>query len=57
MCSAVNMAEVHGKLLSQGWSSEEAWEDGGSAGRLAMVIEVEKARSAKLPFKHTPPAA
>ena len=29
----------------------------GSAGRIAMVIEVEKARYTKLPFKHTPPAS
>ena len=27
----------------------------GHAGRIAMVIEVEKARYTKLPFKHTPP--
>ncbi len=25
--------------------------------RIAMVIEVEKARYTKLPFKHTPPAS
>ncbi|HET9742691.1 MAG TPA: type II toxin-antitoxin system VapC family toxin [Terriglobales bacterium] len=25
--SAVNVAEVHGKLISRGWSSQEAWED------------------------------
>jgi hypothetical protein len=25
------------------------------AGRVALVIEVEKARYAKLPFEHTPP--
>jgi PPOX class probable F420-dependent enzyme len=29
----------------------------GSAGRVAMIIEVEKARYTKLPFKHTPPKA
>ena len=27
----------------------------GSTGRLAIIIEVEKARYTKLPFKHTPP--
>lgn len=27
------------------------------AGRIALVIEVEKARYAKLPFEHTPPRA
>ena len=27
------------------------------AGRIALVIEVEKARYAKLPFEHTPPSA
>ena len=27
------------------------------AGRVALVIEVEKARYAKLPFEHTPPSA
>ena len=27
----------------------------GHTGRIAMVIEVEKARYTKLPFKHTPP--
>jgi hypothetical protein len=26
------------------------------AGRVALVIEVEKARYTKLPFQHTPPA-
>jgi hypothetical protein len=26
-----------------------------SEGRLALVIEVEKARHTKLPFEHTPP--
>ena len=29
----------------------------GSSGRLAIIIEVEKARYTKLPFKHTPPKA
>lgn len=29
----------------------------GGPGRIAMVIEVEKARYTKLPFKHTPPQA
>ena len=28
----------------------------GPQGRLALVIEIEKARYAKLPFEHTPPA-
>ena len=27
VASAVNLAEVQGKLVSRGWSSEEAWED------------------------------
>ncbi len=29
----------------------------GSSGRLAIIIEVEKARYTKLPFQHTPPKA
>jgi hypothetical protein len=27
----------------------------GSVGRVALVIEVDKARYTKLPFQHTPP--
>jgi hypothetical protein len=29
----------------------------GYAGRVALVIEVDKARYTKLPFEHTPPRA
>ena len=27
VAGTVNLAEVHGKLVTRGWSSEEAWED------------------------------
>lgn len=36
LISSVNLAEVHGKLVSQGWDAEQAWED--SLGVVDQVV-------------------
>jgi PIN domain nuclease of toxin-antitoxin system len=46
MISTVNLAEVQGKLLSQGWRLEEAWADAtGSVGEI-VPFTVEQAKAA-----------
>jgi PIN domain nuclease of toxin-antitoxin system len=44
--SAVNLAEVHTKLVSRGWSSDDAWEDATSPVREVLPFGAEQARIA-----------
>ena len=42
--SALNLAEVQTKLVTRGWTSEEAWEDATSPVRDVLLFDVEQAR-------------
>lgn len=44
--SAVNLAEVQTKLVTRGWTSEEAWEDATSPIREILPFDEEQARMA-----------
>jgi ribonuclease VapC len=44
--SAVNLAEVQTKLVSRGWTSEQAWEDASSPVREVMSFDEGQARIA-----------
>ena len=44
--STVNLAEVHGKLVSRGWTADEAWEDASSPIHEAMPFDEQHARIA-----------
>jgi PIN domain nuclease of toxin-antitoxin system len=44
--SAVNLAEVQGKLVSWGWSLNEAWDDATGAVRHIAVFTSEQAKTA-----------
>jgi PIN domain nuclease of toxin-antitoxin system len=44
--STVNLAEVQTKLVSRGWSSEQAWEDATSPVREVLAFDEEQARVA-----------
>ena len=44
--SAVNVAEVHSKLVNRGWTSSEAWEDATSPIQEIMPFGEEHARIA-----------
>jgi PIN domain nuclease of toxin-antitoxin system len=44
VCGAVNLAEVHSKLVSRGWSVDEAWEDAGSAIQEVIPFDLSHAR-------------
>jgi len=44
--SAVNLAEVQTKLVSRGWSFEQAWEDGTSPVREVLPFDEEQAKVA-----------
>ena len=46
VCGTVNLAEVHGKLVSRGWSSDEAWEDATSPVQEVLPFDSEQARTA-----------
>jgi PIN domain nuclease of toxin-antitoxin system len=46
LCSAVNLAEVHGKLVSRGWSIDEAWEDALSPAQEVIPFDLSQARIA-----------
>lgn len=46
VASAVNLAEVQGKLVSRGWTSEEAWEDATSPIQEVVPFNQEQARIA-----------
>lgn len=44
--SAVNLAEVQAKLVSRGWSSQQAWEDATSPVREVLAFDEAQARVA-----------
>jgi ribonuclease VapC len=44
--STVNLAEVQSKLVSRGWTSEQAWEDATSPVRELVSFDEEQARIA-----------
>jgi PIN domain nuclease of toxin-antitoxin system len=44
--SAVNLAEVQTKLVSRGWTSEQAWEDATSPVRAIVPFDEHQARIA-----------
>jgi PIN domain nuclease of toxin-antitoxin system len=46
VCSTVNLAEVQTKLVSKGWSPEDAWEDATSPIREAIFFTDEHAKIA-----------
>lgn len=46
VASTVNLAEVQTKLVSRGWTSEQAWEDATSPIREAMPFDEQQARIA-----------
>jgi len=46
VCGAVNLAEVHGKLVSRGWPSNEAWEDARSPVQQVLPFDAQQARIA-----------
>src|SRR5271156_618256 len=46
LCSTVNLAEVQAKLVSRGWSPDDAWEDAMSPIRTAVPFSEEHAKVA-----------
>jgi len=46
VASAVNLAEVQSKLVTRGWSSDEAWEDATSPVQQVVPFDHEHARIA-----------
>jgi ribonuclease VapC len=46
IASTVNLAEVQAKLVSRGWTSEQAWEDATSPIREAVPFDEQQARIA-----------
>ena len=46
VASTVNLAEVHTKLVSRGWTSSQAWEDATSPVREVVAFDQEQARVA-----------
>src|SRR5271166_3737862 len=46
VASAVNLAEVQTKLVSRGWTSDQAWEDATSPVREIVPFDEEQARIA-----------
>ncbi len=46
ICSAVNLAEVHSKLVSRGWPIDEAWEDAFSPTQEVIPFDSSQARIA-----------
>jgi PIN domain nuclease of toxin-antitoxin system len=55
VCGAVNMAEVHGKLVSRGWPEDEAWEDATSPIQQVIPFDLAQARLAGKLVAHTRP--
>lgn len=53
VASAVNLAEVHTKLVSRGWPPTESWEDATSPVREVLAFEEEHARIAGDLVAHT----
>ena len=54
-CSTVNLAEVHGKLVSEGGDPREAWEDALAPVREAISFTAEHAKIAGSLVGHTRP--
>jgi ribonuclease VapC len=46
VAGTVNLAEVQTKLVSRGWTSEQAWEDATSPVREVLPFDAEQARIA-----------
>lgn len=46
MISTVNLAEVHSKLVSSGWPSDDAWADATGSVREVILFTAEHARAA-----------
>ncbi len=46
VCSTVNLAEVQAKLVTRGWSPDDAWEDATSPIREAVPFSSEQAKIA-----------
>jgi len=46
VCSTVNLAEVQAKLVTRGWSAEEAWADATSTIREAVPFDPNQAKVA-----------
>jgi PIN domain nuclease of toxin-antitoxin system len=55
VCGSVNMAEVHGKLVSRGWPEDEAWEDATSPIQEVIPFDLAQARLAGNLVAHTRP--
>ena len=53
LASTVNLAEVHGKLVSLGWSSEDAWEDATSHIHQTVAFDETQAKIAGDLSTHT----
>lgn len=53
VCSTVNLAEVHAKLVSAGGEPEEAWEDALTPVREAVPFTAEHAKIAGELVQHT----
>ena len=53
VCGAVNLAEVHGKLVSRGWPADEAWEDARSPIQDVLPFDLSQARLAGGLVAHT----
>ena len=55
VASTVNVSEAHAKLVSRGWTPEEAWEDCTSPIPEMLPFEEEHAKIAGSLVKHTQP--
>lgn len=55
VCSAVNLAEVHSKLVSEGGDPEEAWEDSLVPLSEAIAFTAEHAKIVGSLVRHTRP--
>ncbi len=53
--STVNLAEVHGKLVSSGWPSDEAWADATGSVREVIPSTAVHAQAAGNMIAQTPP--
>jgi ribonuclease VapC len=53
VASAVNLAEVQAKLVSRGWTSDQAWEDATSPVREVLSFDESQARIAADLVTHT----
>lgn len=53
VCSTVNLAEVHSKLVSEGGDPDEAWEDASAPVREAVPFTAEQAKIAGTLVRHT----